>query len=238
MSAPSSQIPELRRQAIDRLGSIQHELMISFLNRQIYQAVRDEIVARRPTADGTFLNSYSGLYARAQVMVVRRLADDHQDKPDSLWWLIERIKRNPAIASRANLVDHVRGERPDEEWLETYLTTEFSRLWGPNEHPETDRLVALQHSLVGELTKVLDFADTNVAHRDPRGPQFSVTYGEIHEALDRLAELTNSISVLFTSSSTAYDFVAIQGDWHECFRPALFPIALGAFEYPDPRGFV
>ena len=237
MAAPPSQIPELRRDALNRLDGIVHELTIAMLNRQIFQAVRDELATRRPTTDATFINSYSGVYARAQVMVVRRLADDHHDEPDSLWWLIQRIKRNPGIASRQLLIERVRSERRDEIWLDDALRHEYARMWGTGDVPNEAQLTALQTTITDELAKVLDYADKNVAHRDPRGPMFTLTYSDLHAALDRLAELVNLVCVMLKSEHTMYDDIIIEGDWHECFRPGLFPIPIEAFAYPHPGGF-
>ena len=65
VTAPPAELPRLREIAIEHLGEIEQELKIAALNRQVYVAVRDEIVNRFPHSDGTFLNSYSGVYARS-----------------------------------------------------------------------------------------------------------------------------------------------------------------------------
>lgn len=232
MSAPPGQNTHLRAAALASLDRIEHELMVAHLNRQIYSEFRDEFVARHPEADATFFNSYAGLYARGQVMVIRRLADRHRDKPDSLWWLVERIKRNPQIASREALRQLLRddGHDVDEQTMVDRLAT--------TELPETDLLESLQNTLVSELVAVLAFADKHVAHRDPRGAAQSVTYGDIHTALDEVTVVANVMSRMLRGATVSYDLIAIQGDWHACFRPAMFSIGMDAYEWPDPRGFV
>lgn len=232
MSAPPGQIAQLRDDALESLDGIEHELKIAHLNRQIYDDFRDEFVARHPDADATFLNSYSGLYARGQVMVIRRLADQHRDKPDSLWWLVERIKRNPTIGSRDALRQLLRddGHDVDDRTMVDRLAT--------TEVPAAAHLESLQDTLASELGAVLAFADKHVAHRDPRGAAQPVTYGDIHTALDKVTDVANVMSRMLRGATVSYDLIAIQGDWHACFRPAMFPIGMDAYAWPDPRGFI
>ena len=37
--------------------------------------------------------------------MIRRFADAHSDEPDTLWWLLERIRNNSAIMSRSHYVE-------------------------------------------------------------------------------------------------------------------------------------
>lgn len=232
MTASPQQIVELRTRALEQLAGIEHELMVAFLNRQIYVELRDEFVARFAHADATFLNSYAGLYARGQIMVVRRLADTNDDKPDSVWWALKRIRNNPAIAARRHYLELASEQHPNDATITAEAEHEYTTRYGPAAVPDDATLADMQHRLVsGVVADVLAFADRRIAHRDPRGPLHEVTYLEVDEALKQVALLANEVSMLLRRSTTDYEYVWIGGDWQECFRPSLFPFGFDAYAY-------
>jgi hypothetical protein len=234
MTAGPRQIPQLRAGVLERLAGIERELMIAHLNRQLYQEMRDEILKRHPIADATFLNSYAGMYWRSQAMLVRRLADA-TDGPDSLWNLIGRIRSNPAIASRNTLVDEVRSRSLPEIAEDAYA--DRSTEYGGADVPPDRLLAEMQQSLTVELQAVTTWVTRNVAHRDPRGPLQPLTYGEIDAALDHVTQLTNEVSSMLRYQRTDYSLITIQGDWQQCFRPALFAVPADVYAWPDPSGY-
>jgi|GEM_PF-4336213 len=168
------------------------------------------------------------------MMVIRRLADK-DNKVESLWRLIDRIRSNPTIASRATVVDEVRERSFDD--MAHDADHELSRRYDGEDLPPDPLLAELQDSLSRELEAVVKFVDRNVAHRDPRGPLHSVTYAEIHAALDHLIEIANSVDSILRYSTMEYAMIAIQDDWQECLRPGLFPIGAGAYYWPHPGGY-
>lgn len=216
---------EARSALIERLGRSQHEITVGYVNRQLFETLRDEIVAQRPESDGTWLNSYQAMYAQSQVMLIRRLADSHRDKPDSIWWIIERIRRTPALASRTALIDMVveRRDGNPEPFILDIVNHDFDRLAGLGETPSDDAMVELQDRLRSAADQVVAYADRNIAHLDPRGPKHNLTFSELHQALDDIAAIANDVSVLLISSTTMFDLVAVEPIWTECFRPGLFP---------------
>ncbi len=234
MNAGPRQIPALRAGVIDRFVGIERELMIAHLNRQLYREMRDEMMRLYPTTDATFFNSYAGVYWRSQAMLVRRLADA-TDGPDSLWNLIGRIRSNPATASRKTLVDEVRSRSLPE--IADDANADRSAAYDGADIPSDELLAGMQHSLTVELEAVTTWATRNVAHRDPRGPLQSLTYNEIDDALDHVTRLANTVSSMLRYQTTDYSRITIQGDWHECFRPALFPIPAEVYDWPDPSGY-
>lgn len=158
-------------------------------------------------------------------MAIRRFADSHKDKPDSIWWIVERIRVTPSLASRRALTDAVvagRGGDADAFVLER-VNRDFDRLAGDGDLPSTEALGQLQARLKASAKAVVAYADRRIAHLDPRGGRRSLTFTELHQALDEVAAIANVVSVLLTSSHTMFDLVTVQHDWTECFRPGLFP---------------
>src|SRR5205823_1758870 len=147
---------------LSRLDSVEREVMLGYLDKHLWTAMRSEIATRRPAADGTWLNHYANLYAAGQAMRIRRLADESRDRPDSLWWLIERVGRNPAIARRQALVEQIASTCPDDEWLVESADRRFTVEHGVGDVPSGDTLAVWQDRLRHELEAVLGFADRQV----------------------------------------------------------------------------
>lgn len=219
---------EARSALIERLGRCQHEITVGYVNRQLFETLRDEIVARRPESDGTWLNSYQAMYAQSQVMLVRRLADSHRDKPDSIWWIVERIRRTPALASRGALIESIVQGRADDvdPFILNRVHRGFDRIAGPGDVPSDEAMTELQQRLRSSAKSVVAYADRHIAHLDPRGAQHTLTFGELHQALDQVAAIANDVSLLLTSSTTGFELVVIEPGWTECFRPGLFPMPM------------
>lgn len=237
LTASPGEVDRLRSELLETLDGIEHEVMYAYVHKQVYTALRDELLVRRPGADATFLNSYSHLYARGQVMMVRRLADRTRGKPLSLWWVIECIRRNPRIASRAALLASVGELYPDDGFFVAEADRMFSQRFGEDEVPPDEMLASLQERLRAEVETVIEFADRHVAHRDPRGAAQLPTYAEIHAAIDHVAGIVNEVNLMLRNRVVAYEPVTIQGDWQQPFRPALFPLDPSVYCWPDADGF-
>jgi hypothetical protein len=236
VSTPPAETPRLRTKLLERFNGVSTELKHARLHRMLYEDMRDEIVTGYPRADATFLNSYSTLYIRGQIMAVRRLVDTHRDKPDSLHWIIQTIRATPPVASRHRLLEAVASRSEDEDW-QRIADAEFTARFGSGDTPDDAWLAGLQEELESHGQLVVGYADRQVAHRDPRGRMLKLKYTEVHDALDGIAQVANNVQWLLTYSSTHYGSVSIEGDWQEPFRPALFAFPLDVYRYPDPRGF-
>jgi hypothetical protein len=237
LTAPPGDLARLRLELLAILDEIEHEIMYAYVYKRIYTEMRDEITERRADSDATFLNSYSHLYARGQVMMIRRLADRGDDKPRSLWWVIERIRKNPAIGSRSALLEPIRQKHPDDQFFVTDADRVYSQRFGEGNLPSDEPLAELQARLLDELVKVIEFADRHVAHRDPRGSASLPTYAEIHAAIDHVAAIVNEINMVLRYKAVAFDDITIQGDWQAVFRPTLFPLDPSVYYWPDQPGY-
>jgi hypothetical protein len=118
MSAPRSELVRNRAQLLEGLAIVGQQLMTAHLDRVIWHELRDEIVTRFPEADANFLFSYRRLYTHAQAMRVRRLVDQHKDKPHSLHWILAKVGDDPRLAARsvviADLIDEAMAESAAE----------------------------------------------------------------------------------------------------------------------------
>ena len=104
MTAPPAEKAAVRASWAARLGRVDSHLTQAYVHRDIWQAVRDEIVRVNPSADGGFLASYTQVYAEALMTTIRRIADK-DPATDSLWATWEKVRRNPGFASRQEYID-------------------------------------------------------------------------------------------------------------------------------------
>lgn len=223
MTAPAADLPDLKANILASVAAINQEVTHAYLHRKVYTEVRDEIIARHPQADGTFLNSYSAVYARAQIMAIRRITDK-SEKTGSLWQVIQRLRKNPKLASRSAVIEAVREQHPDDEQLLKEVDHYFTAQYGDGEVAADKILAEMQTRLRSTVAKVIQFADRSVAHRDPCGTVRPVTYKEIHDGLDHVAGILNEVNMLLRFTHNAHQLLMIQGDWRKVFRPGLFPM--------------
>lgn len=227
MTAPPGDLEQLRVDLLGRIDVAQDEITRAHLHRQIFREVRDAIVAEHPAADGTFLFSYGELYAHSQAMFVRRMADRHPDRPNSLWWIAERIRRNPGVASRAIYVSAGADRYEPDSWEHDAWVrrneVNFTEAWGEGDSPDVDRLAHLQELLDESAREVVDFVDKRIAHTDSTTSRsFALKFDDLDAAIDSMHEIGNSLSVLLRQTSR-FDEVAIQRDWQEPLRRSLWP---------------
>lgn len=219
MSAPRSELHRHRAQLLEGLAIIEHQLMTAHLDRVIWHEFRDEIVTRFPEADANFLFSYRRLYTHAQAMRIRRLADQHRDQPHSLHWILAKVSNDPRLAARsvviADLTDQATAEAATEAW-----TARF----GPGDQPDRSVIAALLDRLAADARTVTAYVDKNVAHRDRDGEHFKVTYDQLEHTIDDIAVIANDTSLLVRGGPVGYENTWVGADWHEPFRPSLFPL--------------
>jgi hypothetical protein len=160
---------------LELLEKVNRQIHVAMLHRKLWTQVRDAVIARHPDADGTLINSYGDVYWDSQVMAVRRLADQYPDRPVSLWWLLERIRRNPEVVTRNRYVT-VGAERyadePDSWEYQRVVERherDFTDRYGAGAHVDRARIVGWQLELKRELRAVDAHADQWIAHRDPEG---------------------------------------------------------------------
>jgi len=194
MAAGRSQHEAVYAGWIERLDKINHQLVWSSVHRRIFTTVRDALIEKdrnrgRPH-NGLFIFSYADGYWDSQVMVVRRLSDRHRDHPHSLPTLIDRLRKNPHVATRDRYV----GLAGDDEGLTMnrvdgrYEPAEdrFTRLYGSGDVLEPTVLDRWEFEIGTASSVVAEHATTYIAHRDVNVDLSAVpvTFGVIHAALD------------------------------------------------------
>lgn len=230
MSAPTSAHLELRASWAAQLKTIGDELSRGFFHRKIYTEFRDALVRVNPQADATFLNVFSQTYAHSQSMLVRRLCDRSDDRPTSLWWLIEHIRRNPKAILRDAFLEAYRQSPGDgaEAWevelAERRGAAEWVAEFGDMDHVDPEVLRSRQDELTRKASRITAFATRRVAHLDRRTDLVptELTFNDIHVAIDELAAEVNRYNLLLHQSTTAYDLLAVPMAWWTTFDKPLF----------------
>ena len=70
MTAPPAERAATRAKWAERLVRVDSHLTQAYVHREIWQALRDEIVRVNPTADGGFLASYTHIYAESVMSTI------------------------------------------------------------------------------------------------------------------------------------------------------------------------
>ena len=224
MTAPASEVPTLRENLRSMLDQIETELNHAYLHNRLFVESREEFTRKYPEGDHTFLNHYARLYADRQIIAVRRMVDE-DDRTNSLWWVIEKLRRNPKIGDRSDLLADHRRRRPydsslTKEWNDFYDTS-----FGTQSIPSATTLQNLLVDLVGPssvIYKVKEYADQRVAHRDRMTGQVTLTYADLHAALTEVAEVFNTANKLLNWSTTCFCLMSIPPSWQSVFGAPLF----------------
>lgn len=176
-------------------------------------------VGRAPSALWDF---YGENYGAAQGIAIRRQADTNR-RACSLGLLIKEIRDNAQRLTRDDYVGLL-GERLDDKRMVERMRAGFDRLAGPGQHldrqiPDCD-LAALQ----GAAKQVRVYVDEHLAHdmAEPRVAQ-SVTFADLHAAIDSISELFTKYAVMLTGGWWAELEPVIQGDWKAIFHVAWLP---------------
>lgn len=220
MTAPPNDRSRIRAIWARRLEQVDSQLTQAYVHRDIWQALRDEIVRVNPRSDGGFLASYTRLYAESTMMTIRRMADDDPDS-DSLWSIWDRVRRNPECASRTEYMEIaaalVGSDHPDVESVRRQSDAHFTESFGAGSHVDPERVSGYQRRLRHESKIVGEFVDRRIAHLDPKGV-IDLDLAVVNEAMDRVAASANDLHRLLDRTLFAYEFVAVPPGWRASLR--------------------
>ena len=218
MTAPPSERAAARAKWAARLERVDSHLTQAYVHREIWQALRDEIVRVNPTADGGFLGSYTQIYAESLMTTIRRIADKDPDS-DSLWATWERVRRNPAFATRQEYIDlavaYVGPE--DHDAVREQSDLHFTESFGVGNHVDPARIAEYQQRLRDDAATVGNFVDRRIAHLDPKAVA-GLDLADIHSAMDRVAASANDLHRLLDRTMVAYSLVAVPPAWRASLR--------------------
>ena len=218
MTAPPSERAAARAKWAARLERVDSHVTQAYVHREIWQALRDEIVRVNPSADGGFLGSYTQIYAESLMTTIRRIADKDPDS-DSLWATWERVRRNPAFATRQEYIDlavaYVGPE--DHDAVREQSDLHFTESFGVGDHVDPARIAEYQQRLRDDAATVGNFVDRRIAHLDPKAVA-GLDLADIHSAMDRVAASANDLHRLLDRTMVAYSLVAVPPAWRASLR--------------------
>jgi hypothetical protein len=197
-------------------------------HRALWREMRDALLQASPD-EVTFLLHYRRLYGERQFIAIRRLVDLDR-RSVSVAQLLTDLAEHPETMTRAHHLQlwDVETDSKDirDKWLIDEAQMAFNRYAdgdGDNVDPAAVRR-DLEHwkATAGTIKK---FVDKRIAHfaaiEDSEISQ--VTFDDLDEAIDTVAEHIRKYTLLFTASSIAMMEPQISGDWKRPFRNPLFP---------------
>jgi hypothetical protein len=204
-------------------GDIYSEVMGMFLRRKMWLDV-DQMLGANPSVGlmpSSFWNFYHGNYAAAQSIAIRRQADKRGDT-SSLWRLLRDIARKPDLLTREVYVSLLSEEQARDELMVERANRGWEK-WADSAGRRFDATIASADARelerVAQSVKV--YVDQHLAH-DATAPTVALppTFGELHAAIDSIAETFRKYALLLTGAWWDLDAVMQEGDWRAIFRKA------------------
>jgi hypothetical protein len=203
-------------------GDIYAEVMGMFWRRKMWLDV-DRMLSANPSVGlvpSSFWNFYHGNYAAAQSIAIRRQADKRGDT-SSLWRLLQDITRKPDLLTREAYVALLSEEQAEDEPMVERANRDWDQ-WADSAGMRFDAAIASADARnlerVAQSVKV--YVDQHLAH-DAAAPTVvqPPTFGELHAAIDSIAETFRKYALILTGAWWELDAV-VQGDWSAIFRKA------------------
>lgn len=214
---------------------------LTSLRQQVYdlhhrRQLHDDFMAMLDAQDhpdtDIFSDAFHRMYIEAQVMGIRRQADD-DPRTLSLRRLIGQLEAHRRQFTRAWYVARWLGERDtdasdERERLEARFHLEaandaFDKFTDKPGAPHLGgrRLQADRQQLLDVTQDVVRYASATVAHAERDPDSVTVTYADFHRAVDHLGEMLRRYYLLINQGGLATATPTIQGDWKGPFRKPL-----------------
>ena len=183
MTAPSKDQDPLFQGWQNRIQDLlDNEIYLLNYHQDLFTQVRDDAVQRYPGRSFAWVVHYAHLYAHRQAVALRRVCEK-QSKVRSLYSLIDSIKGTIEVLS----VHRYEAMAPEGDLPQT---VPFNLDSSGKGHIDPEEVEQSLNALKETSSRVKEFVDTTIAHRDPggdgllaRGEQ-SLTYAEIHESIE------------------------------------------------------
>ena len=188
-----------------------------FHDRELFNEMRDAIVARAPDQPRAWLTHYGRLYLAKQGMAARRFMDKTPGS-ESLWWVLHGLETSPRILDRQRFLD---ASPNQQDWALAERRAEFDRLRAPDGDWIDPKIIEwFRLILEADAEQVVTYATKAIAHADRKGAP-PLTWGELSATIDDIgARFQEFGSVLH---ATHYELLpVVQGDWQAPFRRWLF----------------
>lgn len=205
------------------LKRLSNELVQMHHNRHMFQQLRDAMIERAPDLSDVWLRSYAYVYAHSQAIAIRRVVRGDSSSV-SLARLLSEMRSNPEALSADRYVA-LFGEpsgAPPDQWRRADASKQFEERWGDGSgHVSPAKLHSRASQLFQKLDRLFAWADKVVAHMVEEPEPASLTFADLHDAIDQVSEAFNDLALLLTASTWFFE-VTVQEDWKAPFRQWLF----------------
>lgn len=182
-------------------------------NQYVFRLLRAVFNANGQLRDegGFILNAISDMYVTHALMVFRRDMD-RQSNTENLVNLLIDMKEHCQVITRARFLSAWSAQGPMKDYA-----LEVFQSWNPIASERgADRDYVPGETIADDLRELQDkvdvvrtYAERTRAHRTRElDPDASVTFADMHAAIDRLRQVINKYSALLTGASTAWEPVA------------------------------
>ncbi len=214
------------------LESLKEQVYDLHHRRQLHDEFMEMLEAQDHPDTDIFRDAFHRMYIEAQVMAIRRQADDDR-RTLSLRRLIGQLEEHRRKFTRAWYVRRWVGDRnPNAEDMRDRLDATFhldaaNRAFDAftdslgDEHLGGRRLQEDRDRLVELTDAVTRYANATVAHVERAPSDTQVTYAEFHRALDHLGEMLKRYYLLINQGGLVSTTPTIQRDWRGPFRKPL-----------------
>ena len=158
-------------------------------------------------------------YGTTQAVAVRRQADTHRDAA-SLGKLIEQIRDDASLITRDFWLGLWRFEDDRFGLKRTMAEQSWDEHYGGRVRSHLDPAIPTKdlETLTTGAAKVKRYVDKHVAHAEPVSAHGTLTFGEIHAAIDVIGDLFKKYWNLLTAGSYVQLEPAIQHNWKAAFQ--------------------
>jgi hypothetical protein len=199
---------------------IDSNVLTMYLHRYAWQEVGKILEDNEPQLpESDWWEFMRDTYGTTQAVAVRRQADRHRDAA-SLGKLIEEIRDDADRLTRDFWLGlwtfdddrlGIKRATAEKAWHEHYGGSVGTHLDPAIPTADLDALAT-------GAGKVKRYVDKHVAHADAVSPEVTLTFGDVHDAIDVIGTLFRKYYNLFTGGSYVELEPAMQDDWKAVFR--------------------
>jgi hypothetical protein len=201
-------------------GPIKNDVITMHARRFIWHELQDVLKANSGLPESYWWSFMKDTYATTQSVAVRRQADTHKDA-NSLGKLISEIKGDAAKLTRDSWI----GLWSDaDELLLLHAQQGWDVQWAGSVGGHLDPSIPEQDldRLTTAATAVRHYVDKQVAHSEAnvKPAAFTLTVGDVHEAIDVIGELFKKYFNLLTASNMVQLVPVMPPGWKAVFAQA------------------
>ena len=183
-------------------------------NRYVLNSLRELLKPNEEITNNVFFDHYVLNYVSRMTSGVR-IQVDKKTSLGGLRKLLENIENNPDVVTQEMyLLPYKNGGDVMVAVGERFWAEKF----GGGKIIDVNIIRSDIALLDSVTTKVKDFVDKRVAHKDKEWAEYELTYGELDKAVDILEELTIKYNGLFTGSGMEKLLPTFHYDWEDIFR--------------------